>query len=117
MRLWIKAVLLTLWHGAKWLVVIVAGLWIGSSLAEVLPETAIAAICIAFMAAVLITFVAMLVFLFYVFVSDNHRRLEEREKQLVNWDPPAKIDPDRGAVYTAGDGTRWRIGGHGKERR
>lgn len=113
MRLWIKAVLLTLWHGAKWAALGVL-LW---ALLDALPTTVFVPIFFALIATALIVFVVTFVFLFCAFVSDNHRRLEERERQRANWDPPAEIDPDRGAVYTAGDGTRWRIGGHGKERR
>ena len=106
MKLWIKAVLLTLWSGAKWAALTV----FFYALMRALPITVFMVVFFVFAAACFIAVVVTLVFLFCVFVSDNHRRLEEQEKQPVNWDPPAKIDPDRGAVYTAGDGTRYVIG-------
>lgn len=106
MRLWIKAVLLTLWSIAKWAALTV----LFYALLNALPTTVYTAFLFAFIAAALIALVAAPVFLFCAFVSDNHRRLEEQEKQRTNWDRPTKIDPDRGAVYTAGDGARYWIG-------
>ena len=83
MRLWIKAVLLTLWNMIRWLAFAAVGFWIGSVLAEILPEAASAVIAVAFLAAILLLFGAMVTFLIYVSVRDKHDELEEKQKEAV----------------------------------
>ena len=83
MRLWIKAVLLTLWHGVRYLAPLAFGYWIGCILEGILPETVIRIIAITSVAAILLSFVALVIYVYCAFVSANHSRLEKKQKEAV----------------------------------
>lgn len=78
MLLWIKAVLLTLWHGIKYIAIYALAAIAGYYLATVIPREYNLLLMVVIVAAIVIVAAACFTWLFADCVRDNHERLQTK---------------------------------------
>lgn len=75
MLLWIKAVLLTMWHGIICIAICALAAIIGWFLSTAVPKDVAVLVAIAIAAMVALVFAALLIWAFVTDVRDNHEHL------------------------------------------
>lgn len=75
MLLWIKAVLLTMWHGIRYIAIYALAAIVGWFLSSVMPYEMDLLLLIAFIAMVALVFAALLIYAFVTDVRDNYEHL------------------------------------------
>lgn len=78
MLLWIKAVLLTLWHGIKYIAIYALAAVAGHYLATVIPREYGLLLMVVIVAAIVLVIAACFIWLFVSCVRDNHERLQTK---------------------------------------
>lgn len=78
MLLWIKAVLLTLWHGIKYIAIYALAAVAGYYLATVIPREYDLLLMVVIVAAIVLVIATFFTWMFVSCVRDNHERLQTK---------------------------------------
>lgn len=78
MRTWMKAVLLTLWHGIKYIAIYALAAVAGYYLATVIPREYDLLLVVVIVAAIVLVIVTFFTLMFVSCVRDNHERLQTK---------------------------------------